>query len=212
MGQFPWFHQPRKPVAIQQGVHIQFVISYSVWVAKKPFSTLTVPPLSTWKIHLCFPLASARPPRYLTFFKSVTPSWFLCGGSAWPTLNPAGSLLCWSVPEVWGDLFLLERGSLLIWLLRDSTGVLASRQSGHRDKWKGVVGLGWLLAPLWRRVQGSNGEIGGKHAWYLLVDCWEGAHAEKLNGHTPKLKGALLWIPWVNILTFDLLIGLGNYN
>lgn len=139
MWQFPRFNQPRKPVVIQSVCPHPISELYYKSSLKKTLSTLTVPPLSTWNINLCSPLASTRPPRYLTFFRSVTPSWF----SVVDELGPLSALLglcCAEVLQRSEGIFLLERGSLLIWLLRDSTGVLASRQSGCRYKWTGLWG------------------------------------------------------------------------
>lgn len=68
------------------------LLNYTFKVVKKTLSTLTVPPLSTWNINVCFPLASAGPLRYLTFFKSV-------GSLCWISL--AHSQPCWvsAVPK-----------------------------------------------------------------------------------------------------------------
>lgn len=138
----------------------------------------------------------------------------LCRGSAWPSFCPAGSPLCWGATEVWKEFFFLqERGSLLIWLLRDSTGVQTSRQSGHRYRWRRgrgrVTAVSGFLCLYGEGVRGqmerleenisdiSSGWLMGSHS------CRQATWAVLL---------CILWVIYANILTFDLYISLGKYD
>ena len=182
-----------------------------------------MPPTSTWNVTSTPPLLpllewhvilnpvdqATKVFDLLKIGESITPSWLCVVDQLGPGFFPRCAKVVQGAAGIF--FFLQGRGSLLIRLLRDSTGVRALRQPGYRYCcWREGV---WLPAPPWRRGQGSNGEIGGKHTWYPLAD-WRGVtHADKQHGHAPKIKGTLLCVLsviYANILTFDLNISLGK--
>jgi len=126
-------------------------------------------------------------------------------GSTRPSFCPTGLRCC--------RVFLQERGSSFIWLLRDSTGVLASRQTGYRHRC-GRNGDGgcccclWLPASLWwglgvkwrhwrKTYRISSGWLMGSHSCRQAI--WILTISKKSNMHA-------------NILTFDLNISQGSHT
>lgn len=182
----------------------------------KPLSALPVPPTSTWIIQSTSASASRQPGH-----QGIWPSWsqsLPVGFVSWISL--AQFLPRWvsAVLRCHRGLkgiffFLQERGSLLIWLLRDSTGVQTSRQSGHRYRWRRgrgrVTAVFGFLCLYGEGVRGqmerleenisdiSSGWLMGSHS------CRQATWAVLL---------CILWVIYANILTFDLYISLGKYD
>lgn len=127
-------------------------------------------PLTEWQVILNVVYKASKVFDLLKIGELITPGQLCVADQLSPTLP------CW-----WSTVnFFCEWGSLIIWLLRDSTGVLASRQAGLKC-WCGREGGEWgyccfrFPASQWRGGQRSNGETGGKkkHIWYPVADSWE---------------------------------------
>lgn len=142
----------------------------------------------------------------------------LCPGSAQPSAALLGSCYAEVLQRSGGILPAGEMELINLTAERQHrcAGIKAVRaQILMREEGEWGYCCSWLPASLWKRGQRSNGDSGGKHAWYPLADWWEVTRADKLHAHASRIIAILLCtlsVIYANILTSDLNISLGKYD
>lgn len=153
---------------------LDHLFSYTVRrVKNKPLSASTVPPTSTWIIQSTSASSSRQPGH-----QGIWPSWsqsLPVGFVSWISLARflprwvSAVLRCHRGLKGFFSAGERELINLTVERQHRCAGIKAVRAQIQMKEGAGVgYRCFWLPVSLWRRGQGSNGEIGGKHIWYIF--------------------------------------------